>query len=219
MRSGNKQEALKRQDGDSFAKHKEDIFSPHSPTLSPQTEAKWSHEQPWWNNKESYWSFWTWHDLEVFVQHWHIFNNKRRCTYTHKKEVSFQEKWYSKTLIVIQALKLSSMCMCDRSHRRGSFEMFCYKGNKKSCIDTRAWGQTRASLQNGSIHGKPRAYQRGWEDQSTLNANVMVVKLLYPPFLHSLQGTHLHSESTAHMTNIVLIKHLIQIPFYSAGKK
>lgn len=139
--------------------------------------------------------------------------------HTHTKEVSFQGKWYSKTLIVIQELKFR-MCICDRSHRRGSLVTFYYEGNKKSYTGTRAGEQTRVSLQNGSVHGKLRAYQRGrWVDQSTLNANVVVVNLLYPPFLHFLWVTHLHSENTAHITSVVLIKHPIQIPFYSAGKK
>ena len=55
--------------------------------------------------------------------------------------------------------------------------------------------------------------------RAPLNENLVIVNLLYPPFLHSSQVTHLlHSENTVCIANTILIKRLIQIPPNSIGK-
>lgn len=70
----------------------------------------------------------------------------------------------------------------------------------------------------GSWKAKGTAKAGGEWIRAPLNENLVIVNLLYPPFLHSSQVTHLHSENTACVTNTILMKHLIQIPPNSEKK-
>lgn len=108
-----------------------------------------------------------------------IFSVIKGDAHIHTKKRSLSQRNDRAKLIVIQELKLSSMCIHDNPQTKGSFRHSVTRETRKAA-HTQEAGSKWASLQNGSAHGKLRTCQRGWVDQSTLSANVVVVNLLYP---------------------------------------